>query len=77
MGQAMALSAFDHWQMCPGDPIDKSITLMPLDPAPVPHLARELMVKTRRRKGLLDDISIMKYFDSQDIIEQAKKDMSL
>ncbi|RZR90880.1 hypothetical protein BHM03_00018880 [Ensete ventricosum] len=34
----------------PGDPLDKSIVLRPLEPAPIQHLAREFMVKTRRRK---------------------------
>ena len=36
----------------PGDPLDRSIVLRPLEPAPVNHLAREFMVKTRRRKGM-------------------------
>jgi hypothetical protein len=35
------------------------------------------MVKTRRRKGLLDDVSVLKFFDSAEIIEQAKRDLSL
>ncbi len=49
-GQAFCLSVFDHWQIVPGDPLDKSIVLRPLEPAPVQALAREFMVKTRRRK---------------------------
>jgi len=49
-GQAFCLSVFDHWQIVPGDPLDKSIVLRPLEPAPVQSLAREFMVKTRRRK---------------------------
>jgi U5 small nuclear ribonucleoprotein component len=49
-GQAFALSVFDHWQLVPGDPLDKSITLKPLEIAPPDALAREFMVKTRRRK---------------------------
>lgn len=47
----------------PGDPLDKSVVLRPLEPAPVQALAREFMVKTRRRKGMSDDVSINKYFD--------------
>jgi hypothetical protein len=39
---------FDHWAIVPGDPLDKSIVLRPLEPSPAPHLAREFMVKTRR-----------------------------
>ena len=37
-------------QIVPGDPLDKSIVIRPLEPQPAPHLAREFMVKTRRRK---------------------------
>lgn len=37
-------------QIVPGDPLDKSIIIRPLEPQPAPHLAREFMVKTRRRK---------------------------
>ncbi|KAJ1460268.1 P-loop containing nucleoside triphosphate hydrolase protein [Pelagophyceae sp. CCMP2097] len=62
-GQAMCSSVFDHWAVCPGDPLDRSIILHPLEPSPVPHLAREFMVKTRRRKGLSEDVSIAKFFD--------------
>ena len=49
-GQAFCISVFDHWAVVPGDPLDKGIVLRPLEPQPVPHLAREFMVKTRRRK---------------------------
>jgi U5 small nuclear ribonucleoprotein component len=40
----------------------------------VPHLARELMVKTRRRKGLLEDVSVAKFFDSEGMLASAKQD---
>jgi hypothetical protein len=50
----------DHWAIVPGDPLDKNIALRPLEPQPTPHLAREFMVKTRRRKGLSEDVSINK-----------------
>jgi U5 small nuclear ribonucleoprotein component len=46
--------------------------LRPLEPSAVPHLARELMVKTRRRKGLLEDVSIAKFFDNAQMMENAK-----
>ena len=72
VGQAFVLSWFDHWQMVPGDPLDQSIQLLPLEPAAVPHLARELMVKSRRRKGLLEDVSVTKFFDSSQMIMLAK-----
>ena len=34
-GQAFCLSMFDHWQIVPGDPLDRSIVLRPLEPAPM------------------------------------------
>jgi U5 small nuclear ribonucleoprotein component len=62
-GQAMVHSVFDHWAVVPGDPLDKSIILHPLEPSPPHCLARDFLVKTRRRKGLSDDVSISKFFD--------------
>lgn len=76
-GQAFCLSVFDHWQIVPGDPLDKSIVLKPLEPQPAPHLAREFMIKTRRRKGLSDDVSINKFFDDPMLLELAKQDVVL
>lgn len=51
-GQAFCLSDFHHWQIVPGDPLDRSVQLRPLEPAAPQELAREFMVKTRRRKVL-------------------------
>ena len=73
----MVLSQFSHWSVVPGDPLDKSIVLRPLEPSPVPHLAREFMVKTRKRKGLFEDVSIAKFFDSAEMIDIARGDPSL
>jgi U5 small nuclear ribonucleoprotein component len=47
-GQAFCQSMFDHWQVVPGDPLDRSVVLRPLEPAPVAALAREFCVKVRR-----------------------------
>uniref|UniRef100_A0A8D8G2G1 116 kDa U5 small nuclear ribonucleoprotein component n=1 Tax=Culex pipiens TaxID=7175 RepID=A0A8D8G2G1_CULPI len=33
-GQAFCLSVFHHWQIVPGDPLDKSIVIKPLDNRP-------------------------------------------
>lgn len=73
-GQAFCLSVFDHWSIVPGDPLDKSVVLRPLEPAPVQHLAREFMVKTRRRKGMSEDVSINKFFDDPMLLEMARQD---
>jgi U5 small nuclear ribonucleoprotein component len=74
-GQAFCLSVFHHWQIVPGDPLDKSIVIRPLEPQPAPHLAREFMIKTRRRKGLSEDVSINKFFDDPMLLELAKQDV--
>ena len=61
----------------PGDPLDRSIMLRPLEPAPVQHLAREFMVKTRRRKGMNEDVSINQFFDDPMLLELARQDADL
>jgi U5 small nuclear ribonucleoprotein component len=71
-GLAFCMSTFDHWGTVPGDPLDKSIVLQPLQVAPIPHLAREFMVKTRRRKGLSEDVAVASYFDEAMLLELAK-----
>ena len=56
-GQAFCMQVFDHWAVVPGDPLDDSIVLRPLEPAPPQHLARDFCLKVRRRKGLSDLLS--------------------
>jgi len=73
LGQAFSLSIFHHWQIVPGDPLDKSVVIRPLEPQPAAHLAREFMVKTRRRKGLSEDVSISKFFDNPMLLELARQ----
>lgn len=48
-----------------GDPTDTSIQLRPLEPASGQALARDLVLKTRRRKGLGDQIAVSKYLDDE------------
>lgn len=49
----------------------------PLEPQPATHLAREFMIKTRRRKGLSEDVSINKFFDDPMLLELARQDVQL
>eukprot|EP00611_Tribonema_gayanum_P025099 TRINITY_DN5655_c0_g1_i1.p1 TRINITY_DN5655_c0_g1~~TRINITY_DN5655_c0_g1_i1.p1 ORF type:complete len:740 (+),score=311.79 TRINITY_DN5655_c0_g1_i1:425-2644(+) len=70
-GQAFCTQVFDHWSIVPGDPLDRNIVLHPLEPSPPQHLARDFMVKTRRRKGLSEDVSINKFFDDPMLLEIA------
>lgn len=76
-GMAMVVGTFSHWDLAPGDPMDKSIVLRPLEPAAHDALAREFMIKTRRRKGLTEDVSVTKYFDEELLRELAEHDPEL
>ncbi|KAH8088033.1 P-loop containing nucleoside triphosphate hydrolase protein [Filobasidium floriforme] len=67
-GQAFCQMHFDHWSVVPGDPTDTSIKLRPLEPATGQALARDLVLKTRRRKGLSDSIAVSKYLEDETII---------
>ncbi|KAI0307615.1 P-loop containing nucleoside triphosphate hydrolase protein [Multifurca ochricompacta] len=67
-GQAFCLQVFDHWSVVPGDPADTSIKLRPLEPASGQALARDLVLKTRRRKGLGDHIAVSKYLDDEFVL---------
>ena len=51
-----------------GDPTDSSIKLRPLEPASGQALARDLVLKTRRRKGLGDQIAVSKYLDDEFVV---------
>jgi len=62
------------FQIVPGDPLDKSIVLRPLEPSPAQYLARDFMLKTRRRKGLSEDVDVTKFFDDPLLLELARND---
>jgi U5 small nuclear ribonucleoprotein component len=51
-GDAHLSTAFDHWAVVPGDPFDEGVQLRPLQAAHGYQLARDFVLKTRRRKGL-------------------------
>ncbi|GAA5977414.1 hypothetical protein JCM10908_004971 [Rhodotorula pacifica] len=65
LGQAFCMQTFDHFSNCPGDPLDKTIQLRPLEPAPAQALARDFVLKTRRRKGLNDQVNVAKFLESE------------
>eukprot|EP00708_Paratrimastix_pyriformis_P002513 GAFH01001261.1.p2 GENE.GAFH01001261.1~~GAFH01001261.1.p2 ORF type:complete len:502 (-),score=221.28 GAFH01001261.1:265-1770(-) len=76
-GQAFCQCVFDHWSLVPGDPLDKSIVLTPLAIAEPQALSRELMVKTRRRKGLSEDVVAAKFLDEAMLTELAQQEVDL
>ncbi|GAM82702.1 hypothetical protein ANO11243_006860 [Dothideomycetidae sp. 11243] len=64
-GQATVSLVFDRWSVVPGDPLDASIKHRGLDPAPAQATARDFVLKTRRRKGLAEDITISKFLEPE------------
>lgn len=76
-GQAMCLQVFDHWSVVPGDPMDSSIPLRALEPAPPLGLARDFVLKIRRRKGLSDTIAISSYLESDMVVALAQAGLDL
>ena len=64
-GQAFCQQMFDHWQIVPGDPLDTTQVVRPLEPAMAQQLARDFCIKTRRRKGLNVDVSATRYMDKE------------
>ncbi|ANB14888.1 U5 snRNP GTPase SNU114 [Sugiyamaella lignohabitans] len=62
-GRAFVSLVFDQWQIVPGDPLDREQVTKPLTPALPTALARDFVLKTRRRKGLSEEPTIDKYLD--------------
>jgi U5 small nuclear ribonucleoprotein component len=70
---AVTLSlVFDRWSVVPGDPLDKSIKLRALEPASAQATARDFVLKTRRRKGLSEDVTVGKFLEP-DLLRQLKE----
>ena len=76
-GAAFVTSWFHSFAVVPGDPLDATVQLRPLEPAPVGGLARDFMVKTRRRKGLSEGVSPARYFGEEMLLALAKEDEEL
>ncbi|PKS12786.1 hypothetical protein jhhlp_000997 [Lomentospora prolificans] len=64
-GAAMVSLLFDNWSIVPGDPLDKTVVVRPLQAASVQATARDFMLKTRRRKGLSDDVSVATFLEPE------------
>lgn len=57
-GAAQVSTRFDHWSVVPGDPLDATVMLKPLQAAHGYQLARDFLLKTRRRKGMSVDVEL-------------------
>ncbi|KAL5333222.1 P-loop containing nucleoside triphosphate hydrolase protein [Aspergillus crustosus] len=64
-GQASVSLAFDKWSVVPGDPLDREVKLKPLEMAPAMATARDFVLKTRRRKGLAEDVTVSKFLEPE------------
>lgn len=64
-GQATVSLVFDRWSIIPGDPLDKDVILRPLEAAKAQATARDFVLKTRRRKGLSEDVSVAKFLEPE------------
>jgi U5 small nuclear ribonucleoprotein component len=64
-GQATASLVFDRWSVVPGDPLDRDVQLRPLEQASAMGTARDFVLKTRRRKGLAEDVTVGKFLEPE------------
>lgn len=64
-GQATVSLVFDKWNVVPGDPLDRDAKTRPLQPAAPMAAARDFVLKTRRRKGLAEDITVSKFLEPE------------
>ncbi|MCJ1412872.1 hypothetical protein MMC19_006972 [Ptychographa xylographoides] len=64
-GQATVSLVFEKWNVVPGDPLDKEVKLRPLEMASVQATARDFVLKTRRRKGLSEDVGVGKFLEPE------------
>lgn len=63
-GQVSVTLNFDHWQIAPGDPLDTSIHIPKLSVANPVELSRDIVIKTRRRKGLSREPDLATFVDA-------------
>ncbi|KAH8701153.1 putative U5 snRNP component Snu114 [Talaromyces proteolyticus] len=64
-GQATVSLVFDKWSVVPGDPLDRDVKLRPLEMANAQATARDFVLKTRRRKGLAEDVTVSKFLEPE------------
>ncbi|KAL9608932.1 MAG: hypothetical protein Q9167_006255 [Letrouitia subvulpina] len=64
-GQASLSMVFERWSVVPGDPLDREAKTRPLEMANAIGAARDFVIKTRRRKGLAEEVSVGKYLEKE------------
>lgn len=76
-GQAMCFLEFRRWDIVPGDPLDADAYIPKLKPAPRESLARDFVMKTRRRKGLGGEPSLQKYVEPRVYLQLRERGLLL
>ena len=64
-GKALVNLVFNKWSMVPGDPLDKEAVTRPLQMASAQAAARDFVLKTRRRKGLSEDVGVGRFLEPE------------
>jgi len=64
-GAASVQMVFDRWDVVPGDPLDKTVRVRPLEMAGPQQAARDFVLKTRRRKGLSEDVDVRRFLEPE------------
>jgi U5 small nuclear ribonucleoprotein component len=64
-GPAAVSLVFDRWNLVPGDPLDREMVTRPLQMASSLATARDFVLKTRRRKGLSEDVTVAKFLEPE------------
>ncbi|KAK1068633.1 hypothetical protein LTR74_005504 [Friedmanniomyces endolithicus] len=64
-GQATVSLVFERWSVVPGDPMDESVILRPLEPASAQATARDFVIKTRKRKGLGGVLGVGRFLEPE------------
>ena len=64
-GQSFCVMEFCRWDTVPGDPLDKDCELPAMKPVPRASLARDFVMKTRKRKGLGNEPNLQRYIDPE------------
>ncbi|KAI9728008.1 MAG: hypothetical protein M1828_005413 [Chrysothrix sp. TS-e1954] len=71
-GQATVSCVFEKWQVVPGDPLDRSVSVRKLEPATAIELAKDFTMKTRRRKGLKEEVGVGRYLEGE-VVERLRE----
>ena len=61
----MVSLVFDSWSIVPGDTLDREQVIRPLQKASTQATARDFVLKTRRRKGLSEDVSVKTFLEPE------------